>query len=85
MFSRFGAGESVKAALDPLNCTRFDQLAQLIKANPQLIDLTRTKEDSEAGRLKPVSVKFSGGRHFKLSASLSIIADIISEGFTVGN
>ena len=70
MFSRFGADESVKATLDPLNCTRSDQLAQLIIANPQLIDLTRTKEDSKAGRLKPISVEFSCDRHLKLSAIL---------------
>ena len=70
MFSRFGADESVKAALDPLNCTRSGQLGQLVMANPQRIDLTRTKEDSKASRLKPISVKFSCGCHLKLSAFL---------------
>ena len=60
VFSQFGADESVKTALDPLNHASPDQLAELVVGNPQFADLARTKKDPEASTMKNIFVELYG-------------------------
>ena len=77
VFRRIFTRKSVQTASDPFNRARLHQALELVVGDPQLIDLARTKEDTETGLVKEILVELNG-RHFPINVGSSAWnADII--------